>query len=99
MGAAGDRAANLVEAAAGGGSAAKAVVLDPVARESLEAALRAIEAEVVRRTDDDRLRQAGRNLLDDCRAAFEAGDRDSALASARHLARSIPAYLTARGIP
>jgi hypothetical protein len=54
---------------------------------------------LLRRTADERLRQAARNLLDDCRAAFAGGERESAFASATHLARSIPAYLSARGIP
>lgn len=75
------------------------VAPDPLAHAALEDALRAIEAEVVRRTDDERLRQAARNLLHDCRAAFARGEQESALASARHLSRSIPAYLTARGVP
>ena len=65
---------------------------------ALEAELRAIEAEVARRTADPRLRQAARNLLDDCREALLAGQVESAQASARHLARSIPAFLTARGL-
>jgi hypothetical protein len=65
---------------------------------ALEAELRAIEAEVNRRTTDPRLRQAARNLLDDCRVAFLAGQAESARASARHLAQSIPAFLTARGL-
>lgn len=75
------------------------VAPDPVAAAALEESLQANEAEVVCRTDDERLRQAARNLLDDCRAAFARGEHDSALASARHLSGSIPAYLTARGIP
>jgi hypothetical protein len=75
------------------------VVPDPAGQAALEDALRAIEAEVCRRTADERLRQAARNLLDDCRAALARGECESAFASATHLARSIPAYLSARGIP
>ena len=95
----GDRTADVGEPSADPFPPATTLVPDPVAQSALDAALRAIEAEVVRRTDDERLRQAARNLLDDCRTAFAAGEPESALASTRHLGRSIPAYLSARGIP
>jgi|HubBroStandDraft_4_1064222.scaffolds.fasta_scaffold225424_2 hypothetical protein len=59
----------------------------------LQAQIGRIESEVDRLTDDSRLRNAARNLLDDCRAIWREGKHDSALNLVRDFSRRIPAYI------
>jgi hypothetical protein len=61
--------------------------------EDLQAQIGRIESEVDRLTDDSRLRNAARNLLDDCRAIWREGKHDSALNLVRDFSRRIPAYI------